>query len=145
MAQAIVTIYDPDRLAMDLVAKVDWDGLSTALAKEMDPTRVLAISRGQKPGKTNEVEEIPTSAPVPTPSQRRPVDRDSLPSQLVDLALRVGREVHERSGRVVTRDELRSGIKGAGGPGISNVTAMTLLALIREDLGVPAVNGAVAH
>jgi hypothetical protein len=59
---------------------------------------------------------------------------------------RNSREVHERSGRVVTRDELRSGIKGAGGPGISNVTAMTLLALIREDLGMPpSVNGALVR
>ena len=78
------------------------------------------------------------------PIQRRPVDRSSLPQQLIEWALRVGREVHERSGRVVTRDELRSGIKAAGGPGVSNTTVTPLLELICEDLGIPPVNGAAA-
>lgn len=58
----------------------------------------------------------------------------------------VVRDVDERAGRVVTRAALRAGIKRSGGPGVSNVTAMTLLVLVRDDLGMPpSVNGAVVH
>jgi hypothetical protein len=73
------------------------------------------------------------------PSTRRwarPEDTEPLDQDLVDLALKVGRQWRERTGREITRDALRAGLRDAGWhKGISNVTAGRLLELIRSDVG----------
>jgi hypothetical protein len=64
----------------------------------------------------------------------RPEDNEPLDQRLVELALTVGRAWRERTGREITRDGLRSGLRDAGWQrGISNVTAGRLLDLIRND------------
>jgi hypothetical protein len=63
-------------------------------------------------------------------------DEAPLPADLVALvalARSVGADWLQRTGRHATRDQLRAGIRAAGGPGISNVTAGRLLDAIRND------------
>lgn len=54
--------------------------------------------------------------------------------RLIAMALQVGRAWRDRTGREVTRDGLRTGLREAGWQrGISNVTAGRLLDVIRTD------------
>lgn len=77
----------------------------------------------------------PVTVPVSVPARTlRREGTEPLDSTLVEMALQVGRAWRERTGREITRDGLRTGLRDAGWHrGISNVTAGRLLDVIRND------------
>jgi hypothetical protein len=83
---------------------------------------------GQAPDSTGQ-----TNGSRPAAGRRgRPEDDEPLDDRLIALALKVGRAWRKRTGREVTRDGLRTGLRDAGWErGISNVTAGRLLDAIR--------------
>jgi len=113
------------------VERVVRSAATTLTTSDTGAAQATATGNGSSTGQPAAV-----AVPVQVPVRRtvRPED-EPLDEQLVDLALKVGREWRERTGREITRDGLRAGLRDAGWHrGISNVTAGRLLDLIRSDV-----------